>query len=148
MQYLARFGYDFYAQNSGDTVQKVAKQLSQERGTEIKMSDCNVVILVKSKRFEVIDDDDRFIQKIDKTKNEANVAALVVPLRFKQNNKEFIMVTTHLKSKKTEDGEKIRKKQINLLLKELISNDDNLPLILCCDLNGNPILYMQPFLSK
>ena len=139
MQYLARFGYDFYAQNSGDTVQKVAKRLSKERGTEIKMPNCNVAILIKSKRFDVIDDDNKFIQKIDKSKNDAKVVGLVVPLKFKQNDKEFIVVTTHLKSKKTEDGEKIRKKQINLLLKELVQNEDNLPLILCCDLNGNPI---------
>ena len=135
MQYLARFGYDQYIQNEGDTVQKVAKKLSKERGKEIKMPDCNVAILVKSDRFRVSGE----IQKIEKTKNKEKVVGLAIPLIFKQNDKELMVVTTHLKSTKTDEGEQIRERQIKLLMKELIKNDNNLPMILCCDLNGNPI---------
>ncbi|ETO36211.1 hypothetical protein RFI_00849 [Reticulomyxa filosa] len=51
---------------------------------------------------------------------------------------EFLIVGTHLKSEKSEQGEKLRQKQIQYLLNRFL--DSNLPIILSCDLNANPIV--------
>jgi len=66
------------------------------------------------------------------------VIALAAHLKHKANeNMEFVIMATHLKSDKTEEGEKIRMEQVQCLFQELIDVRD-IPIILCCDLNANP----------
>merc|ERR1712113_502304 len=104
-------------------------------GVKVELSEMYIVIFYKHDRFDL----NGSIQQIDKQQNVANVSALAVPWRCKQDVREFLCISTHLKSKKTEKGEQIRKQQIELLLKDLIKNEMNIPVLLCCDLNANPI---------
>lgn len=135
-EYLKPFGYWSYFQIVHDSpTQKVAKQLSEERNTKITLSEMYIAIFYKFDTFEI----NGQIQQIDKQHNEAKVVGLAVPFKYKQNGKEFLCITTHLKSKKTGQGEQIRTQQIELLLKELIKNERSVPVLLCCDLNANPI---------
>ena len=50
-------------------------------------------------------------------------------------------MVTHLKSTKSAKGEAVRQKQIRALLGNggLVQNEGNLPVVLCCDLNANPV---------
>lgn len=73
--------------------------------------------------------------------SDLKVTALAVPLRIKALDETVLFVTTHLKSKKSEKGEQIRERQIRALLGNggLVQNEGNLPVLLCCDLNANPV---------
>ena len=69
--------------------------------------------------------------------SDHKVIALAVPLKIKALDENVLFVTTHLKSKKTQNGEEIREKQIRALLGDggLVQNEGNFPVIVCCDLN-------------
>jgi len=79
--------------------------------------------------------------------NKEKVVAVAVPLRFTQskNKAEFLVVCTHLKSKKAKEGEEARERQVKLLFKELIKNEKKLPIILGADLNANPIINKKGY---
>eukprot|EP01084_Bolivina_argentea_P218941 371434_1 len=135
MLYLAPFGYMHYHHTIVDSpTQKVAKQLSNERKANIELPDYGIAILFKSDKFEI----NGTIQRIDRRENVVKVSGLAVPLKCRKNKKALLVITTHLKSKKTEKGEQISEKQICLLLNTLIQNGQKAAVILCCDLNGNP----------
>ena len=143
MKYLKPKGYEsFYQIKTTSPIKKICESLSAERNEEIKMNLDGVAIIYKKNKFKIINDND--IQKID-TNNEYKVFGLAIRLNVKSINKDILFIVTHLKSTKTLDGEKLREKQINLLLKNLIKNDDNLPIILCCDLNANPKLNKKGY---
>jgi len=94
-----------------------------------------VALIYNAEKFEICGD----VQQID-SDNKEKVFGLAVPLKINNGiNEEILFVVTHLKSTKSEQGEELRERQINLLLKELIKNDKDLPVVLCCDLNANPI---------
>jgi len=92
------------------------------------------LLLLKKNRFEKIGEEIRFKD----TENELHLAAMALHLRDKTTpNVEFLLIATHLKSEKTEEGEKIRQKQMGWLLNHL--SHVNIPIILACDMNANPI---------
>eukprot|EP01084_Bolivina_argentea_P270082 459166_1 len=135
MKYMKSNGYKscFQIKNSSP-INRIAKELSEERNEKINMDLDGVALIYNANKFKICGK----IQQID-CDNDAKIFGLAVPLKINKINKEILVVVTHLKSKKTEEGEEIREKQINLLLNELIKNENNLPIILCCDLNANPI---------
>jgi len=139
MEYLEPMGYFGEFQEKLDSpIKEVINEIAEERnGEKPKMPNDGVAIIYKQDKFELIGD----VQKIDMKQNKEKVFALAVPLRCKQSasNAEFLMVCTHLKSTKAREGEELRERQIRLLFSELIKNEQNLPIILCADLNANPI---------
>ena len=135
MKYLKPKGYESYYQiKSTSPIGKVAKALSTEYDDEIKMNLDGVAIIYKKNKFNVIGEP----QYID-SDNKEKIFGLAVTIYAKALKQNVLFAVTHLKSTKTEQGEQLRERQINLLLKDLIKNDDGLPMVLCCDLNANPI---------
>eukprot|EP01084_Bolivina_argentea_P079838 144725_1 len=141
MQYMSRSGYkSYFQQKTKSKIPLVLADVLEERGlsesdSSIQMPKDGVALLYKTKTFEVAGD----VQYVDMKENEESVFGLAVPLRIKSLNQEILLITTHLKSKKTEDGEQLRVRQINALIKREIKNEKNLPLLLVCDLNSNPV---------
>jgi len=139
MEYLEPMGYvGAFQEKSESPIKEVKKEIAQERnGENPKMPNDGVAIIYKQGKFELIGD----VQKIDMKQNKEKVFALAVPLVCKQSTShiEFLMVCTHLKSTKEQEGEELRERQIRLLFSELIKNERNLPIIFCADLNANPI---------
>lgn len=87
--------------------------------------------------------------------NKEKVTALAVALEMRVDDgsdstewsewEEVLFVVTHLKSTKSAEGEQVRRRQIRALLGDqdgdtpLIANPERLPVVLCCDLNANPV---------
>eukprot|EP01083_Nonionella_stella_P223784 797171_1 len=139
MKYLKQEGYESHFQiKTTSSIPKVAKALSEERKEEIQMDLDGVALIYRADKFEMCGDESKAVQYID-SDNIEKVFGLAVQLKQVSNEKSFLCVVTHLKSTKTKEGEEWRERQINLLLTELVQNDDNVPVIVCCDLNSNPI---------
>lgn len=119
---------------------KVAKGLSKERGHEVTMNNDGVLLLYKSNKFTVSGN----IQRID-PENKEKIWGLAVPLKINAIEQEVLFVVTHLKSTKSQEGEELRERQINLLLKELVQNEKRLPVVLTCDLNANPVVNQKGY---
>ena len=135
MKYLKQNGYDsFYQIKEKSPIKKVEEKLRKERKEEITMAKDGVALIYKTDKFEKCGD----VQQIT-ADNKEKIFGLAVPLKIKNIDQEVLFIVTHLKSTKTQEGEELRERQINLLLKELVRNDKNLPIILCCDLNANPV---------
>ena len=135
MKYLGPKGYDsFFQIKDKSPIGNIADELSKERNQEIKMELDGVALIYKTDKFEKCGDP----QHIG-SDNKEKVFGLGVPLKIKNIDQDVLFIVTHLKSTKSQEGEELRERQINLLLKELIKNDKNLPVILCCDLNANPV---------
>ena len=93
-----------------------------------------VALIYKTDKFDKCGD----VQQIA-SNNKEKIFGLAVPLKIKNIDQDALFIVTHLKSTKSQEGEELRERQINLLLKELVKNEKNLPVILCCDLNANPV---------
>eukprot|EP01084_Bolivina_argentea_P231761 390738_1 len=143
MKYLQPIGYkSYFQQKTSSPIRHVVKEIIEERkyNDDFKMNYDGVAFIYNTNKFKCINENN--IQYINMKKNKEKITALAVPLVFTLKNniqKEILFIVTHLKSTKTQQGEELRERQINLLLKELIKNENGLPMILCCDLNANPI---------
>lgn len=104
------------------------------------MNNDGVLLLFKRSKFELCGD----VQRIDPD-NKEKVWGLAVPLKVKAIGQEVLFVVTHLKSTKSQQGEELRERQINLLLKELVRNEGGLPVVLTCDLNANPVVNQKGY---
>jgi len=140
-QYLERLGYDgLFQEKSSSPTRHVRREMAAERGItedELPMAKDGVALFFKRDVLCVADESD--VQHIDMSDNAEKVTALAVALRRVDNDHEALFVVTHLKSTKSEKGEQHRKRQIALLLGELVANPRGLPIVVCCDLNANPV---------
>ena len=147
MKYLEPRGYgSIFQEKTASPIRHVLKDIANERQIDpdsIKMNNDGVAIIYKKEKFELVDEGK--VQRVDMKKNEEKVMGLAVPLKIRAINESILCVVTHLKSTKSEKGEQLRERQINLLLKELIKNENNLPVILCCDLNANPVVNKKGY---
>jgi len=142
MKYLSKMGYasEFQTKGKVSPMSKVAKGLSKERGKEVTMNNDGVLLLYKEKKFSLCGD----VQRINPD-NDQKIWGLAVPLKVSAIGQEVLFVVTHLKSTKSQEGEELRERQINLLLGELVKNDKKLPVIVCTDLNANPVVNKKGY---
>ncbi|ETO20185.1 hypothetical protein RFI_17034, partial [Reticulomyxa filosa] len=116
----------------------VMTQFQEERKDalppDFKLNNDGIFLAFKKDKFEKIGS----VIRIKDSENEHHVVGLALHLREKQSgkNNEFVIVGTHLKSEKSEEGEQIRQKQVRWLLDHF--SNIRLPIILACDLNANP----------
>ena len=141
-RYLARRGYDgLFQEKTASPISHVRRAMAAERGVaehELAMPKDGVALFFKRDALQVADE--AAVQRIDMQHNDEQVTALAVPLRrVDAEAAEALFVVTHLKSTKSAKGEQHRKRQIDLLLRQLVANPRRLPLVLCCDLNANPV---------
>jgi len=85
---------------------------------------------------------------IDMLQNKEKINALAAPFTFTPHSKsnveiDLLVIVTHPKSTKDEDGEKFRERQLKLLLTNLIPPEqfENKFVILGCDLNSAPVFH-------
>jgi len=142
-KYLHRRGYDgLFQEKTASPIRHVRREMAIERGMsedELSMPKDGVALFFKREVLRV--SEESAVQRIDMADNDEAVTALAVALRRVDCDcdEEALFVVTHLKSTKSAKGEAHRKRQIALLLTELIANPRDLPIVLCCDLNANPI---------
>jgi len=156
-RWLSPRGYDHCFQpKTSSPIRHVIKAMAAERGMEpdaLSMPPDGVAIFFKTQRFRL--SDSAKIQRIAMDENKQKVTALGVTLEMRVDDgsestkwsewEEVLFVVTHLKSTKSAEGERVRRQQIRALLGDqdggppLISNPDRLPVVLCCDLNANPV---------
>ena len=92
---------------------------------------------------------------------KTSLTFIALHMKHRATNEEFVFVTTHLKSTKDSDGEKMRVGQMEAMFgygpyreinvkdgivnepQPIIHNPNNLPIILCCDLNAKPYDTMK-----
>ena len=108
---------------------------------DITFQSDGTAIFYNTNKFSLIKRGKTCVQQIVKQENKAGVVGVAAPFVFLDSNKkatkkEFYVLTTHLKSTKTAEGETKRELQINSLCKELVNNDEKLPILLCLDMNG------------
>jgi len=143
MEYLGPKGYaQYFQEKKPSPTRHVAREIIAERGMEpesLSMPPDGVGIIFKTDRVSVSDEGQ--IERIASDQNDQKVTALAVPLRIDAMDKEVLFVVTHLKSTKSAKGEAIRESQIKALLGDngLLRNPRNLPVVVCCDLNANPV---------
>ena len=117
----------------------------KDNENDIEIVNDGTAIFWNTKVFKRIENDSTHeTQIITKRDNNLELTAIALPLKHLSSNKEFLVVTTHLKSTKTPAGEMHRKQQIELLFdkknrngKNYVKNNGNLPLLLCFDMNAN-----------
>jgi len=149
-KYLEKYGYEWIFQPKNDSpIKKVVIEIQKARNDNtIKMNLDGVVIIFKKDKLKVTS----VPIFIDMTKNEEKINALAVPFTytFKTRlnsivNVELLVIVTHPKSTKDEEGEKLRVRQLKLLLTKLIPEEQlkNKFVILACDLNSAPTYHNQ-----
>ena len=107
-----------------------------ERNDEFNCHNDGCAIFYNMIKFEAIGNEE--IITTDMKDNKVELTAVAIRLKQISNGKEFVVVTTHLRSKKTSEGEKQRKKQVESLFTSKIDNTDNLPILFCSDMNELP----------
>jgi len=147
-KYLEKYGYNWIFQPKNDSpIKKVCEEIQKERNdNNIKMNIDGVVIIYKKDKLK-LQGDPIFI---DMLKNEEKINALAAPLTYTPHsnsnvNIDLLVIVTHPKSTKDEDGEKLRQRQLKLLLTKLIPSKqlENRFVILGCDLNSAPVFHKQ-----
>jgi len=100
-------------------VRYLAETLTKLYNKKIELANDGVALFFKKDKFEIAGD----VQKVY-SKELTKAFALAVPLRPKFiKNVEFLMIVTHLKSAKTQEGEATREKQAIALFEKLIKNE-------------------------
>jgi len=149
-KYLEKYGYEWIFQPKNDSpIKKVVQEIQKDRNDNtIKMNLDGVVVIFKKDKLKL----SSVPIFIDMMKNEEKINALVVSLTytFKTHNNsivniDLLVIVTHPKSTKDEEGEKLRVRQLKLLLTKLIPEEQlkNKFVILACDLNSTPKYHNQ-----
>jgi len=119
---------------------QVEKEIQDDRkDNNIKLNIDGLAIFYKEDKLKIKED----VMYIDMSKNKEKINALAIPFTFQLNNGknvDLLVITTHPKSTKDEDGEKLRVRQMKLLLSDIITEEKlkNKFVILACDLNSTP----------
>jgi len=147
--YLKQKGYAVQFQpKTISPVSIVEKELREERKDDnIKLNLDGLAIFYKKDKLTI---NENGIIHIDMSKNKEKINALAVPFKFKLNNNKIIdllVITTHPKSTKDEEGEKLRVRQMKLLLSDIIKEENlkNRFVILACDLNSTPVNHVKGY---
>ena len=138
MRYLGPRGYDFCHQVKGTSpVPKVARALSAERKEAVSMPRDGVALIYNLAKVTVCG----ALQRVASESNEQQAFGLAVPLEMKGDGRRLLFAVTHLKSTKRAKGEAWRARQIACLMRQIRSGEQAqaLPVVLCCDLNANPV---------
>jgi len=139
MKYLTPKGYmSQFSEKKGSPIKHAAAEIAEDHGIakdSVKLPNDGVALIYKTDKFELCGE----AQIVDPKQNEKKILGLGVPLRIKNIDQEVFFVVTHLKSTKSQEGEELRRDQITILLNDLLKNERNLPVLLLCDLNANPV---------